>query len=555
MHIPTRFLTTAAPAAMLAFAAFPAVAWADPTPECNIPDPLASTSTECGVNASVFDPILLRVAVDATAVGGDSKAYGDASIAVGYRSFAQGEKATAIGSRSSAAQATSTAIGADSVAFDNSVALGYGSTTLSNAGGAPLPRANTVSVGSAYAAGAAGIFQRQITNVAAGTEAFDAVNKAQLDAAIAAGNPYVAITSGGSDAFASSTWTIAIGPDSEAYYADGIAMGAGAKAGGEYATAIGTGAKAGVYTLPDGISTVSGNFGATAIGTSASAGMVRSTAIGWLSQANATGSVALGAGSIADRANSVSVGNGSLSRQIVNVAAGTQATDAVNKAQLDVVDAKATAAQATANAALASANGGAGSAAGAQMTADAALANAAAAQTTANAAQTTANGAQTTALAAQATAQTSLLRGDTAGASIASALGGGAAFNQATGAVSAPSYSVSGTTYRDVGSAIGALDSKLGVLNDRVDALSLGNDRRFREATGGIVTAMAMGGTMIVPDSTVSVSFNLATYQGEQGFSGAAVVRLTPRVYVSGGFAGSTVKGTTGGRVGVAFGF
>jgi hypothetical protein len=88
-----------------------------------------------------------------------------------------------------------------------------------------------------------------------------------------------------------------------------------------------------------------------------------------------------------------------------------------------------------------------------------------------------------------------------------------------------------------------------------VDLLSVGNEKRFREATGGIATAMALGGTMIVPDSTVSVSFNLATFQGEQGFSGAAVVRLTPRVYVSGGFAGSTVKGTTGGRVGVAFGF
>ncbi|MGB3318417.1 MAG: hypothetical protein WBA75_05195, partial [Sphingopyxis granuli] len=144
---------------------------------------------------------------------------------------------------------------------------------------------------------------------------------------------------------------------------------------------------------------------------------------------------------------------------------------------------------------------------------------------------------------------------DTAGAGLASALGGGAAYNAATGAVSAPSYSVGGTAYHDVGSAIGALDGNISALNGRIDALSIGNDRRFREATGGIVTAMAMGGTMIVPDSNVSVSFNLATYQGEQGFSGAAVVRLTPRVYVSGGFAGSTVKGTTGGRVGIAFGF
>ena len=163
--------------------------------------------------------------------------------------------------------------------------------------------------------------------------------------------------------------------------------------------------------------------------------------------------------------------------------------------------------------------------------------------------------AQTTANDAQAAAATAVLRGDTAGVSLAAALGGGASYDTVTGAVSAPSYSVGGGAYHDVGSAIGALDTNVAALNSRIDALSLGNDRRFREATGGIVTAMAMGGTMIVPDSNVSVSFNLATYQGEQGFSGAAVVRLTPRVYVSGGFAGSTVKGTTGGRVGVAFGF
>lgn len=92
-------------------------------------------------------------------------------------------------------------------------------------------------------------------------------------------------------------------------------------------------------------------------------------------------------------------------------------------------------------------------------------------------------------------------------------------------------------------------------LDTRIDALAGANDRRFRHANGGIATAMALGGTMIVLDSMVSVNFNLATYRGEQGFSGAVVVRAAPRVYVSGGFAGSTVKGSTGGRVGVAFGF
>lgn len=47
-----------------------------------------------------------------------------------------------------------------------------------------------------------------------------------------------------------------------------------------------------------------------------------------------TGSVALGRSSVADRANTVSVGSATSQRQIVNVAAGTQDTDAVNLQQL-----------------------------------------------------------------------------------------------------------------------------------------------------------------------------------------------------------------------------
>jgi hypothetical protein len=63
-----------------------------------------------------------------------------------------------------------------------------------------------------------------------------------------------------------------------------------------------------------------------------------------------------------------------------------------------------------------------------------------------------------------------------------------------------------------------------------------------------------LGGAVIVPDSKLSLSFNLATYRGEQGFSGAVVGRVSRRVYVSAGVAGSTAKGSTGARVGISFG-
>jgi trimeric autotransporter adhesin len=109
-----------------------------------------------------------------------------------------------------------------------------------------------------------------------------------------------------------------------------------------------------------------------------------------------------------------------------------------------------------------------------------------------------------------------------------------------------------------LGSQVQSLQSGQALIDDNVAALQTGQvalGRGLRQANGGIAAAMAMGGTMIVPDSNISLNFNLATYRGQQGFSGAVAARVTPKVYISGGFAGSTVKGSTGARVGVAFGF
>ena len=60
-------------------------------------------------------------------------------------------------------------------------------------------------------------------------------------------------------------------------------------------------------------------------------------AIGSGAGVSAEGGVALGAGSVADRANAVSVGSTGANRQIINVAAGTEGTDAVNVSQLHAV--------------------------------------------------------------------------------------------------------------------------------------------------------------------------------------------------------------------------
>ncbi len=60
-----------------------------------------------------------------------------------------------------------------------------------------------------------------------------------------------------------------------------------------------------------------------------------SLALGKNAKATANNSTALGSDSVADRADTVSIGSTNRERQLTNVAAGTQATDGVNVAQLN----------------------------------------------------------------------------------------------------------------------------------------------------------------------------------------------------------------------------
>jgi autotransporter adhesin len=276
--------------------------------------------------------------------------------------------------------------------------------------------------------------------------------------------------------------------------------------------------------------------------------------------------VALGQGSLADRDNSVSVGSAGAERQITNVAAGTAATDAVNLAQLDAV---------------------AGGAAAAQATADTALANGAyfRANSTGPGPQATGTDSIAVGPSSVASGESSIAIGNGANAAHAGsvAIGPGAATTregQVALGSSGSTYTLAGisseasraaqegatrlvttdlagnlaTVDLDIG-VLSGLGGRVGALENGLAALDAEIDRGMRRAEGGIAAAMALGGTVMPPDTTFAVSFNLATYRGEQGFSAAAVARVTDNVWVSGGFAGSTVKGSTGGRAGVTFGW
>ncbi|MGY6239207.1 YadA-like family protein (plasmid) [Burkholderia ambifaria] len=148
---------------------------------------------------------------------------------------------------------------------------------------------------------------------------------------------------------------VAFGANASALGEEGaIALGTGANAGGKSSIALGNEAQAtgwGAYalgrkakaaaesSLAIGDSSMATRAGTMAIGSQAAAAAENAIAIGQSAAARGADSLALGSYSEADRDNTVSVGTAGFERQIVNVGRGTQATDAVNIAQLKDVTA------------------------------------------------------------------------------------------------------------------------------------------------------------------------------------------------------------------------
>ncbi len=96
-----------------------------------------------------------------------------------------------------------------------------------------------------------------------------------------------------------------------------------------------------------------------------------------------------------------------------------------------------------------------------------------------------------------------------------------------------------------------ALDSRTTALETNITALLQGQKR----ADAGTAIALAMGGTLMPPDMNVALSFNMATYNGQQGFSGSVVAKVAPNIWLNVGAAAGTAKGSEGGRAGVTFGW
>lgn len=162
-------------------------AMADGTPECNGGAGLDSTECGAGSNTGTGD-LAIAVGHNAQATGDGSTAVGDTAEATAFGTVAMGAFgeataafATTLGYNATASAIRTTAVGAESDASaDDATSLGFNANavavgSVALGAGSFADRANTVSVGSVGS-------ERQIANVAAGTEDTDAVNVAQLNA-------------------------------------------------------------------------------------------------------------------------------------------------------------------------------------------------------------------------------------------------------------------------------------------------------------------------------------------------------------------------------------
>ncbi|ECA5087174.1 autotransporter adhesin SadA [Salmonella enterica subsp. enterica serovar Menston] len=243
----------------------------------------------------------------ATAVGYNAVASGASSLALGENSSSSIEGSIALGSGSTSNRAISSGIQTTSVTSDG-VVIGYNTTDRELLGALSL--------------GTDGVSYRQITNVADGSEAQDAVTVRQLQNAIGA-----VTTTPTKYYHANSTEE-----DSLAVGTDSLAMGAKTIVNADAGIGIGLN----TLVMADAINGI-------AIGSNARANHANSIAMGNGSQTTRGAQTDYTAYNMDTPQNSVgefSVGSEDGQRQITNVAAGSADTDAVNVSQLKVTDSR-----------------------------------------------------------------------------------------------------------------------------------------------------------------------------------------------------------------------
>ena len=264
------------------------------------------------------------------ALGFVANADGHRSVAVGVMSQAHDAMSIAIGSESVAWGVDSIAVGDKAIAtWREDIAIGTGTEVWGGMG-----TTNTaIGVGARIgASGGPDINHAMAIGSQAGASADYALSVG--DGAMA---DAVSATAVGVSSQAAGLSATAAGDHSQAMNDYDAAFGAYALAQGGNSLAVGTNAFAiGINSVATGYNSAAYGDDSVAVGSFAVADSTLGTALGNGAMVMADNAIALGANSQADRANTVSVGIQGGERQITNVAAGTEATDAVNKGQLDV---------------------------------------------------------------------------------------------------------------------------------------------------------------------------------------------------------------------------
>ncbi|MEM6496442.1 MAG: hypothetical protein AAF709_06930, partial [Pseudomonadota bacterium] len=74
-------------------------------------------------------------------------------------------------------------------------------------------------------------------------------------------------------------------------------------------------------------------------------------------------------------------------------------------------------------------------------------------------------------------------------------------------------------------------------------------------ARGGIAAAAALGSNIILPNKDLTMSGNVTTFGGEQGFALSLTGRASESFALTAGVAGSTAEGDVIAQAGFALGF
>ncbi|MFW1643753.1 YadA-like family protein [Acinetobacter guillouiae] len=445
-------------------------------------------------------------------------ASGALAVAVGVGASAKGDGATALGLNSSAKSKDAVAIGTDTRAeLEGSVALGKGSVANTAAGIAgfdPLTGFGSTNTGSTWRSSAAAFsvgdvsrgITRQITGVAAGTADTDAVNVAQLKAAISKSNEAKGSTetvSAGKNTEVTKTTQADGSTDYQVATKDDVSFDSvtvgNIKADSQSNTISGL---ADGKVSADSDQAVNGSqlhdtteSVANALGGNAKVnpdGTIKTSNIGNTGKDNVHDAIASIHGQVAGAKTSVSAGKNTVVNSSTN-------TDGSNNYQValaeDIQLNSVTANQVTAK----------------QVTANKVNVGKVTIDGTTNKVSGLANGEITS-------TSTDAINGSQlhqTNSSVAQHLGGGSTLNK-DGSIGAPTYNVAGGTFHNVGDALGAIDTRVSNLEQAFYDTNKNMDDLRNDTYAGIAGAMAVGNLPQPTEAGMSmVSAGVSGYRGE----------------------------------------